>query len=117
MCLFSSADPAIGRLDEVGFSLPNPDLFVAMYVRREAVLSSQIEGTQSTLDDVLAYELHANRRQLPGDVGEVVNHVAAMNYGLHRLETLPMSNRLIKETHERLMKDVHGADRSPGEFR
>jgi Fic family protein len=115
--LLSSADQAIGRLDGVGLTLPNPDLFVAMYVRREAVLSSQIEGTQSTLDDVLAYELDANRRQLPGDVGEVVNHVAAMNYGLRRLETLPLSNRLIKEIHERLMKDVRGAERSPGEFR
>ena len=115
--LLSSADQAIGRLDGVGLTLPNPELFVAMYVRREAVLSSQIEGTQSTLDDVLAYELDANRRQLPGDVGEVVNHVAAMNYGLRRLETLPLSNRLIKEIHERLRKDVRGAERSPGEFR
>src|SRR5450759_4377327 len=74
--LLSSADQAIGRLDGVGLTLPNPDLFVAMYVRREAVLSSQIEGTQSTLDDVLAYELDANRRQLPGDVGDVVHHLA-----------------------------------------
>jgi cell filamentation protein, protein adenylyltransferase len=115
--LLSSADQAIGRLDGVGLTLPNPELFVAMYVRREAVLSSQIEGTQSTLDDVLAYELDANRTQLPGDVGEVVNHVAAMNYGLQRLEALPLSNRLIKEIHERLMRDVRGAERSPGEFR
>jgi Fic family protein len=115
--LLSSADQAIGRLDGVGRTLPNPELFVAMYVRREAVLSSQIEGTQSTLDDVLAYELDASRQQLPGDVGEVVNHVAAMTYGLQRLETLPLSNRLIKEIHERLMRDVRGAERSPGEFR
>jgi Fic family protein len=115
--LLSSADQAIGRLDGVGLILPNPELFVAMYVRREAVLSSQIEGTQSTLDDVLAYELDADRTQLPGDIGEVVNHVAAMNYGLQRLEVLPLSNRLIKEIHERLMRDVRGADRSPGEFR
>ena len=115
--LLSSADQAIGRLDGVGRTLPNPELFVAMYVRREAVLSSQIEGTQSTLDDVLAYELDMSRQQLPGDVGEVVNHVAAMTYGLQRLETLPLSNRLIKEIHERLMRDVRGAERSPGEFR
>ena len=115
--LLSVADQAIGRLDGVGRTLPDPDLFVAMYVRREAVLSSQIEGTQSTLDDLLAYELDAGRTQLPGDVGEVVNHVAAMNYGLQRLETLPLSNRLIKEIHERLMRDVRGAERSPGEFR
>jgi Fic family protein len=115
--LLSSADQAIGRLDGVGRTLPNPELFVAMFVRREAVLSSQIEGTQSTLDDVLAYELDTTRQQLPGDVGEVVNHVAAMTYGLQRLETLPLSNRLIKEIHERLMRDVRGAERSPGEFR
>lgn len=115
--LLSAADQAIGRLDGVGRTLPNPELFVAMYVRREAVLSSQIEGTQSTLDDVLAYELDTSRQQLPGDVGEVVNHVAAMTYGLQRLETLPLSNRLIKEIHERLMRDVRGAERSPGEFR
>lgn len=115
--VLSLADQAIGRLDGVGRTLPNPELFVAMYVRREAVLSSQIEGTQSTLDDVLAYELDTSRQQLPGDVGEVVNHVAAMSHGLQRLESLPLSNRLIKEIHERLMRDVRGAERSPGEFR
>lgn len=115
--VLSSADQAIGRLDGVGRTLPNPDLFVAMYVRREAVLSSQIEGTQSTLDDVLAYEIDANRPQLPGDVAEVVNHVAAMNYGLARLENLPLSSRLIREIHAQLMQGVRGAERSPGEFR
>jgi Fic family protein len=113
----SRADQSIGRLDGMSRTLPNPDLFVAMYVRREAVLSSQIEGTQSTLDDVLAFELDGSRAQLPGDVAEVANHVAAMNYGLGRLETLPLSLRLIREIHARLLEGVRGGAKDPGEFR
>jgi Fic family protein len=115
--LLSRADIAIGRLDGVGRTLPDPDLFVAMYVRREAVYSSQIEGTQSTLDDVLAFELEGHGQRIPLDVEEVVNHVAAMNHGLQRLGELPLSLRLIREIHEALMQDVRGAERSPGEFR
>lgn len=115
--LLSAADQAIGRLDGVSRTLPNPDLFVAMYVRRESVLSSQIEGTQSSLDDVLAYELNAAAPRLPRDVSEVVNHVAAMNYGLQRLESLPLSLRLIREIHKRLMQGTRGAERSPAAFR
>jgi Uncharacterized conserved protein len=115
--VLSEANLAIGRLDGVGRTLPNPDLFVAMYVRREAVLSSQIEGTQSTLDDVLAYELDATAVRLPSDVSEVVNHVAAMNYGLQRLTTLPLSLRLIREIHGVLMQGVRGESKDPGEFR
>jgi Fic family protein len=115
--VLSDANLAIGRLDGVGRTLPNPDLFVAMYVRREAVLSSQIEGTQSTLDDVLAYELDASAVRLPSDVSEVVNHVAAMNYGLQRLATLPLSLRLIREIHGVLMQGVRGDQEDPGEFR
>jgi Fic family protein len=88
-----------------------------MYVRREAVLSSQIEGTQSTLDDVLAYELDASAVRLPSDVSEVVNHVAAMNYGLERLATLPLSLRLIREIHGVLMQGARGDHKDPGEFR
>ena len=113
----SAADLAIGRLDGLSRTLPNPDLFVAMYVRREAVLSSQIEGTQSSLDDVLAYELDSRSAELPGDIAEVVNHVAAMNYGLERLATLPLSLRLIREIHGRLIEGVRGAEKGPGEFR
>lgn len=115
--VLSDANLAIGRLDGVGRTLPNPDLFVAMCVRREAVLSSQIEGTQSTLDDVLAYELDSKAIRLPSDVSEVVNHVAAMNYGLQRLNTLPLSLRLIREIHGVLMLGVRGDERDPGEFR
>jgi Fic family protein len=115
--VLSDANLAIGRLDGVGRTLPNPDLFVAMYVRREAVLSSQIEGTQSTLDDVLAYELDAATAKAPADVAEVVNHVAAMNYGLERLATLPLSLRLVREIHGVLMRGVRGTEKDPGEFR
>jgi len=115
--LLSDADRALGRLDGVATVLPNPDLFVAMYVRQEAVLSSQIEGTQSTLQDVLAYEVDANQSAQPSDVEEVVNYVAAMNHGLRRLSELPVSLRLIKEIHERLMSGVRGSEMQPGEFR
>lgn len=97
--------------------MPNPDLFVAMYVRREAVLSSQIEGTQSTLDDVLAFELDAQRRELPKDVEEIVNYVKAMNYGIDRLARLPLSLRLIREIHAELMQNVRGQHKDPGAFR
>ncbi|HEY3747853.1 MAG TPA: Fic family protein [Pseudonocardiaceae bacterium] len=115
--LLGAASTALGRLDGVATMLPNPSLFVAMYVRREAVLSSQIEGTQSTLDDVLTYEIDPSADHLPQDVEEVVNYVAAMNYGLHRLDTLPLSLRLLKEIHGILMQGVRGGDKSPGEFR
>lgn len=106
--LLSRADQAVGRLDGLTRTLPNPDLFLAMYVRREAVLSSQIEGTQSTLEDVLSYELDPRNRGVPQDVEEVVNYVSAMNYGLERLTTLPLSLRLIREIHAELLSGVRG---------
>lgn len=115
--LLSRADQAVGRLDGVIYTLPNPDLFVAMYVRQEAVLSSQIEGTQSSLDDVLTFELDPTGREVPHDVGDVVNYVKAMNYGLQRLETLPVSLRLIAEIHGILLAGGRGATKQPGEFR
>jgi Fic family protein len=115
--LLSEADRALGRLDGVASVLPNPNLFVAMYVRQEAVLSSQIEGTQSTLEDVLKFELDAKGHDAPRDVAEVVNYVQAMNYGLARLKTLPLSLRLIREIHAILLTGVRGGDRTPGEFR
>ena len=113
----SRADLAVGRLDGIAQTLPNPDLFVAMYVRREAVDSSQIEGTQSTLQDVLAYELDSNYAALPDDVGEVVNYVRAMNLGLEKLQELPLSLRLIRFMHGELLQSVRGAEKTPGEFR
>lgn len=115
--LLSEADRALGRLDGVASVLPNPNLFVAMYVRQEAVLSSQIEGTQSTLEDVLRFELDAKGHDAPSDVADVVNYVQAMNHGLERLKTLPLSLRLIREIHAILLTGVRGGDRTPGEFR
>ena len=115
--LLSDADRALGRLDGVASVLPNPNLFVGMYVRREAVLSSQIEGTQSTLEDVLQFEADARGQDIPKDVEEVVNYVRAIDYGLKRLPQLPLSLRLIREIHAELLEGVRGAHRTPGEFR
>ena len=115
--LLSRADQAIGRLDGEVRTLPNPDLFVAMYVRREAVLSSQIEGTQSTLEDLLAVELRPRIADVSRDVDELVNYVQAMNHGLGRLSELPLSLRLIREIHGQLLRGVRGANKQPGEFR
>ncbi|MEO8501495.1 MAG: Fic family protein [Vicinamibacteria bacterium] len=115
--LLSAADRALGRLDGSVLTLPNPDLFVFMYVRKEAVLSSQIEGTQSSLQDLLAAEARLFDRNLPGDVDEVVNYVKAMNHGLARLNDLPVSVRLIREIHEKLMEGARGEKLRPGELR
>ncbi len=115
--LLSTADRALGRLDGSIQTLPNPDLFVFMYVRKEAVLSSQIEGTQSSLQDLLAAEAQILTSETPKDVDEVVNYVDAMNYGLERLTELPMSVRLIREIHARLLQGVRGAGLTPGELR
>lgn len=115
--LLSHADRALGRLDGSIQTLPNPDLFVFMYVRKEAVLSSQIEGTQSSLQDLLAAEAHILAPDRPRDVDEVVNYVAAMNYGLARLQELPVSVRLIREIHQHLLQGVRGMRLTPGELR
>jgi Fic family protein len=113
----SEADRALGRLDGSVLTLPNPDLFVFMYVRKEAVLSSQIEGTQSSLQDLLAAEAHILGESRPHDVDEVVNYVRAMNHGLARLAELPVSVRLIREIHGELLKGVRGSKLTPGELR
>lgn len=115
--LLSQADRVIGRLDMVAEVLPNPDLFIGMYVRQEAVLSSQIEGTQSTLEDVLQFEIDASGEPQVADVREVVNYVAAINHGLSRLPDLPLSLRLLKEIHEVLLRQGRGERSTPGEFR
>lgn len=115
--LLSDADRELGRLDGVTTVLPHPELFVAMYVRHEAVLSSQIEGTQSTLDDVLQFQIDSAGALTPTDVAEVVNYIDAMNYGLERINHLPLSQRLIREIHGQLMKGARGGDKTPGEFR
>ena len=115
--LLSEADRALGRLDGSVRTLPNPDLFVFMYVRKEAVLSSQIEGTQSSLQDLLAAEAHILGDARPRDVDEVVNYVRAMKHGLTRLDQLPVSTRLIQEIHEVLLQGVRGSRLTPGELR
>jgi len=115
--LLSEADYALGRLDGAILTLPNPDLFVYMYVRKEAVLSSQIEGTQSSLQNLLAAEARLHDPDAPADVSEVVNYVKAMNQGLARLAELPVSVRLIREIHAELMHGVRGGRLAPGELR
>jgi Fic family protein len=115
--LLSKADRELGRLDGSIQTLPNPDLFVMMYIRREAVLSSQIEGTQSSLQDLLAAEAKVFAVEGSRDVAEVVNYVKAMNYGLNRLEKQPISVRLFREIHEKLLTGVRGSALTPGELR
>ena len=115
--LLSQADHFLGRLDGSVHTLPNPDLFVLMYVRREAVLSSQIEGTQSSLQDLLTAEAKVFQPGRPSDVGEVIRYVAAMNHGLKRLRELPLSVDLLCEIHKELMQGMRGGDLMPGELR
>ncbi len=111
------ANLALGRLDGISGLLPNPALFLYSYVRKEAVLSSQIEGTQSTLSNLLLFELEEAPGAPLDDVREVSNYVAAFNHGLGRLNDFPLSNRLIRETHGVLLAHGRGSDKDPGEFR
>ncbi|MGH9197700.1 MAG: Fic family protein, partial [Acidimicrobiia bacterium] len=117
--VLSGADLALGRLDGVVNVVPDPGLFVLMYERREAVLSSQIEGTQASLMDVLEFEAELERAERRLDIEEIINYIAAMNHGLNRLSEIPLSRRLICEVHEVLMRDVRGGEphKTPGEFR
>ncbi len=115
--VLSEADLALGRLDGSIQILPQPDLFILMYVRKEAVLSSQIEGTQSSLHDVLTAEAQMVDSKRPQDVDEVLNYIAAMRHGIEQLEELPVSVRLIREIHKRLMQGVRGQHLRPGELR
>ncbi|MBI5836292.1 MAG: Fic family protein [Candidatus Eisenbacteria bacterium] len=116
--LLERAHLAVGRLDSISTLLPDPDLFLYAYVRKEAVLSSQIEGTQSSLSDLLLFEIE----QAPGapldDVREVSNYVVAMQHGLERMRGgFPLSSRLIREIHGKLLASGRGAGKQPGEFR
>jgi len=113
--LVSRADLALGTLSGLGEALPNPHLLIYPFIRREAVLSSRIEGTQSSLSDLLLYE--ATRVEKQRDVREVQNYVLAVEYGLKRLSELPLSLRLIRELHGILMKGVRGERATPGKFR
>jgi Fic family protein len=113
----SVAERALGRLDGITMLLPRQELFLYMYVRKEAVLSSQIEGTQSTLSDLLRFETEAQAGEPVDDIREVSNYVDAMMFGLERLQELPLSLRLIREMHARLLQSGRGGTKNPGEFR
>jgi Fic family protein len=113
----SRADLAVGRLAGEGRRLPNPHLLIRPFMRREAVLSSRIEGTQATLGELLAAEAGAAVERSPADLREVANYVVALEYGVARLAALPLSLRLVKELHEKLMRGVRGDSATPGEFR
>lgn len=113
------ADQALGRLDGITMMLPDPELFLYQYVRKEALLSSQIEGTQSSLSDLLLFEMDAAPGVPIDDVEEVSNYVAALNHGLRRMrqDDFPLSLRLIREMHALLLQGGRGASRQPGQFR
>ena len=119
----SSADRALGELAGLGRTIPNPHLLIGPFVRREAVLSSRIEGTQTDIADLYAFEAEQmklpglTQREEPGDAREVFNYVRAMEYGIKRQETIPISLRLLREVHGKLMEGVRGERATPGEFR
>ena len=108
------ANRDLARLDTAAELIPNTELFISMYVRKEALISSQIEGTQCTLDDVLDPGTDKNANL---DVGDVINYVGACTYAIKRLNKLPLCNRLLREIHEKLLAGVRGQDKNPGEFR
>lgn len=108
------ANKQLALLEAITSRIPNMDLFISMYVRKEALMSSQIEGTQATLEDVFDPNLEENTNR---PVGDVVNYIKAMDYATNRLKELPLCNRLIKEVHEVLLQGVRGQNKSPGEFR
>jgi len=113
----SRADFLLGKLAREGSQLPSPHLLMRPFITREAVLSSKIEGTLATLGEILAANAGAHVKQNPDDLQEVQNYIKALDYGLKRLEELPLSLRLIKEIHEHLMQGVRGSHATPGEFR
>ena len=115
--LLDGASRAVSTLAGVGETVPNPHLLARPFARREAVLSSRIEGTVASLSDVFKYEAVSKRRASDGDTAEVFNYVRALEYGIQRLDNLPISFRLVNELHEILMAGVRGENRSPGRFR
>ncbi|HJR51115.1 MAG TPA: Fic family protein [Gemmatimonadales bacterium] len=117
MAALSDADRVIGRLAGEGGRLPNPHLLIRPFIRREAVLSSKIEGTQATLGELLAAEAGAVVERSPADLREVGNYVVALEYGIKRLKGLPLSLRLVQELHAKLMTGVRGDQARPGHFR
>jgi len=115
--ILSQADHLLGRLAGEGRQLPNPHVLIRPFIRREAVYSSRIEGTQATLGELLAAEAGAMPERSPEDLHEVGNYVTALEHGMKRLKTLPMALRLVRELHEKLMTGVRGDHSKPGEFR
>lgn len=117
--LVSEAERALGRLSGIGYLVPNPDFLVIPYTRLEALASSRIEGTQASLSELFYFEAASDRPAPSDDILEVRNHITALNYGIERLKTLPLSLRLVREIHQKLMDDARGGtpDKTPGEFR
>ncbi len=115
--LLAKANLALGRLDGIAEVVPDVDFFILMYVRKEATLSSQVEGTQATFADVLKAEARVEGNEVHKDVDEILNYINAMNHGLQRLDAFPLSLRLIREIHEKLLHGVRGERKTPGEFR
>jgi len=113
----SRADFLLGKLAREGGKLPNPHLLMRPFITREAVLSSKIEGTQATIGEILAANAGVSVKRNPEDLQEVQNYIAALDYGIRRLDNLPLSLRLIKEIHHHLMQGVRGSHATPGEFR
>jgi len=113
--LLSEANKFIGRLDGIALNLPDKDIFISKYVEKEAVVSSQIEGTQASLSDVLQFNKIDNEKRK--ETEEIVNYIHALNYGVDLLEKLPISIRYIKEIHKELLKGVRGENKNPGEIR
>ncbi len=113
----AQAERAVGTLNGIGRTLPNTNLLVHPFIRREAVLSSRIEGTEASIDDLVVFEAAGSPETDRSDVREVANYVSALEYGIERLASLPISLRFIREVHERLMRGVRGGTRGPGEFR
>ena len=112
--LLTKANRSIGVLEGISARLTNVELFVSMYVRKEALLSSQIEGTQATLEDILDPKIEGNTNL---NISEVINYIKASKYAINRLKDLPLCNRILKETHEILLQNIRGEEKSPGEFR
>lgn len=117
--LLDLANQALGRLDGITLLLPDPTQFLYVFIRKEAILSSQIEGTMSSLSDLLLFENEVAPTAPLEDVEEAVNYIAAMNHGIESIETgrLPLCNRLLREIHGRLLRSGRGSDKTPGEFR
>jgi len=114
LSLLAQTSRSLGILDGISSRIPNIDLFISMYIRKEALLSSQIEGTQATLDDILDPAVEENQN---ADVADVLNYIKATDFAMNKLKELPLCNRLLKETHGVLLSGIRGGEKNPGEFR